>query len=233
MALAFDDIINEYENLVEAVAAELQAHPSRARAGIIRSIKGKFVEKLCRSLVQNAWDRLGGAEARLTFVHAPVRIPLHEAYLSRLENPELADYIKKHIHKYVYEQKMDVPVCVDETLVMAIESKAYAENAMMKRVLVDFALLKHVHPSLRCVLIQLESMLGGDYSEISSPLTLGSFPTHTLLSYFDVHLHIITLLAGERRVNREILDPRFHKPLDPNSLEQAVTVLRSLLKDYL
>ncbi len=73
---------------------------------------------------------------------------------------------------------------------------------MLKRILVDCALLKHIYPEVSFVLLQLESQLGGDYS-LSVSGKYGSPPTHTLLSYFDIDLNIITLLRGERKwINR-------------------------------
>lgn len=76
-----------------------------------------------------------------------------------------------------YGQKTDVHLYIDGKFVMAIECKAYTENAMMKRILVDFTLLKEVYPNLDCVLLQLESQLGGDYGHFDKK-PLGSFRTH-------------------------------------------------------
>ena len=50
-------------------------------------------------------------------------------------------------------------------------------------------------------LVQLESQLGGDYSELND-ITYGSPATHALLSHVDVELKIITLLKGERKVDK-------------------------------
>jgi hypothetical protein len=115
---------------------------------------------------------------------------------------------------------------------MAVECKAYTENAMMKRILVDFTLLKKAYPKLKFVLVQLESQLGGDYSSKLCKNPLGSFPTHTLLSHFDVDLTIITLLKGERDITRPIHKKEFFKPLTKENLESAIEVIRSLLKEF-
>jgi len=64
---------------------------------------------------------------------------------------------------------------------------------MLKRILVDFMLFRQVFQKLNCVLFQLESQLGGDYASIQSKVIYGSPSTHTLLSHFDIDLHIITL----------------------------------------
>lgn len=110
-----------------------------------------------------------------------------------------------------------------------MECKAYTENAMLKRILVDFTLLKSLYLTIKFILLQLESQLGGNYSELKSK-TLGSPSTHTLLSYFDIKLDIITLLKGERKVDQPIHKPEFFKPLTRKSLENAVTIISKILK---
>jgi len=67
---------------------------------------------------------------------------------------------------------------------------------MLKRTLVDCTLVKHIYPHVKFVLFQLESQLGGDYSNVFKKIHYGSPSTHTLLSYFDIELNIITLLKG-------------------------------------
>lgn len=110
-----------------------------------------------------------------------------------------------------------------------MECKAYTENAMLKRILVDFTLFKQVFRNLAFVLFQLESQLGGDYSTADF-VKYGSPSTHTLLSYFDIDLNIITLLEGERKVDKPIHKPEFYKPLRTESLLNALEVFKKLLK---
>ena len=100
--------------------------------------------------------------------------------------------------------------------------RSYTENAMLKRILVDFHLLKTKVPNLLCYLFQLESQLGGDYSsEIKNPK--GSYPTHTLMSYFPgLDLRVITLLPGERKVDQPINKAKHFKVLTIDRLEVAV-----------
>ena len=108
-----------------------------------------------------------------------------------------------------------------------------SENAMIKRIMVDFTFFKKAHKNASTVLLQLESQLGGDYSDLSKKITYGSFPTHTILSYFDVDLNIITLLEGERRVDKPIHKKSFYKELKINSVERVVKLFKELLKPYL
>lgn len=103
---------------------------------------------------------------------------------------------------------------------------------MLKRILVDFTLLKQVAPNLKCVLLQLESQLTGDYSQPLKPVIYGSPSTHTLLSYFDVDLNIITLLEGERKVDEPIHKRKYFKEMTEPALRKAVDMLKSLLAEF-
>ena len=123
-------------------------------------------------------------------------------------------------------------VSLDGDLKVGIECKAYTENAMLKRILVDFALFRTICPNLKCVLIQLESQLGGDYGDPSKETTYGSHSTHTLLSHFEVDLNILTLVEGERRVDRPIHAKEHYKPLRLAHLRKAVGVLKALLQEF-
>jgi hypothetical protein len=78
----------------------------------------------------------------------------------------------------------------------------------------------------------LESQLTGDYSESGKKLIYGSHSTHTLLSYFDIDLNIITLLEGERKVNEPIHNDLHYKSLKKKVLEKGINTLSSLLKSY-
>jgi hypothetical protein len=53
-----------------------------------------------------------------------------------------------------------------------------------------------------------------------------------LLSYFDIQLNIITLLEGERKVDRPIHKPEFYKPLKKENLKKAVAVFKALLEKH-
>lgn len=83
---------------------------------------------------------------------------------------------------------------------------------------------------LICGLLQLESQLGGGYSNPLADPQFGSPSTHTLLSYFpEVELHIITLLEGERKVDQPIHQAQHFKELNPAVLEHAINRFAGLL----
>jgi len=104
---------------------------------------------------------------------------------------------------------------------------------MLKRILVDFSLLKTVFPNISCYLFQLESQLGGDYCDLNE-VTFGSKPTHTLMSYFpEVKLQIFTFLKGERKIDRPIHKSEYFKPLEKSRIEKAVFMLSKDLERHL
>jgi hypothetical protein len=217
---------------IDEKAHAVDAEGERAYGGAVRSAKGILVESVAKNLVEIAWQELGGNPKRLSFLRESIRIPLKPDYLKRVRPQEVVDYIKAHIEQYFYGHKTDVHVGIDGQFVMGIECKAYTENAMLKRILVDFSLLKQVAPKLKCVLLQLESQLTGDYSQPLKPVIYGSASTHTLLSYFDVDLNIITLLEGERKVDEPIHKQEYFKEMSEPALRKAVNTLKELLAEY-
>jgi len=235
MAHKIEDIRNSYNMLVGSVNERAQSDDDdggRAYGGVVRAAKGILVEGMATNLVKVAWEELHGNPTRLSFVKEVVRIPLKPDYLKRVKPSYVADHIRANMERYFYGHKTDVHVSVDRKFILGIECKAYTENAMIKRILVDFTLLKHAFPNLTCVLLQLESQLTGDYSKPSNPIILGSASTHTLLSYFDVDLKIITLLDGERKVNEPIHKPKYFKEMTTPALRRAVDSLKELLAAF-
>ncbi len=227
------EVVAAYNLLVQHI--EDDAHDGlRAYGGIIRAGKGILVESMAKNIVEIAWHNIGGKAGRLSFDKKPVLVPIRKQYVNRVKDPKVQLYILKNIKNYVYKFKTDVHVNIDDKLVIGIECKAYTENAMMKRIAVDGMFLKQAHPKAQNVLFQLESQLGGDYSDIKKDIHYGSNPTHTILSYFDdVDLNIITLLEGERKVDRPIHKKQFYKQLKTISVKHAVKILEDLLNPSL
>jgi hypothetical protein len=224
-------IIDAYEYLVKGIDKKAIGEKERAYGGIIRAGKGKLVESITKNLIEIVWEMTGEPADRLSFAHKAFKFPIKKEYVDKIKQPNIRQYIRDNIDSYYYRFKPDVQVCIDNKFVIGIECKSYTENAMFKRILVDFTLLKTTYRDLNCVLLQLESQLGGDYSELNH-IAYGSPSTHTLLSYFDIYLHIITLLEGERKVDRPIHKSEFYKPLKRESLNRVIDVFKELLEEY-
>ena len=224
------ELIRLYNLIVGGVVETAADDEERAFGGVIRAAKGKLVEGMAPHIVRLAWAECGGAPERLSFGDVKTYpVPVQPAYVSGLP-PDIRDYINARLDRHFYRAHVDLHAFVDGKFSIGIECKTYAENAMLKRILVDFRLLKSQHPNLTCCLLQLESQLGGSYSSpLAAPQT-GSPSTHTLLSYFpEVTLHIITLLEGERKVDQPIHQSQHFKELNPAVLEHAIKQFAALL----
>lgn len=226
------EIIKYYNTHAKDIEKEATTNQEgRAYGGIVRARKGALVENIAKNLVQLAWGKLKQNPNRLEIIGKQIKIPIKQEYINKLKNEEVKNHIKQNIKDYYYPYKPDVLIKIDNKVVLEIECKAYTENAMFKRILVDATLLKTLYPKMQFILLQLESQLGGDFSELKD-ITYGSTSTHTLLSYFDIELHILTLLEGERKVDKPIHKPEFFKPLSRKSLERATDSIAEVLKEY-
>lgn len=228
--LSLDDLISRYEEVVKGIDATAKSDHDRAYGGVVRAGKGKLVEFMARHLVAHGWRRAGGDFERLSFDDfRSCQVHITDTYVNRLP-AEIREYVLRTRNQHFYKAQVDRHVFVDGNLVMGVECKAYAENAMLKRILVDYRLLKSLFPDLLCCLLQLESMLGGQYSRPHASPQLGSPRTHTLMSFFpEVDLHIVTLLEGERKVQRPIHKVEYFKPLLMPTLDGAVSQFAKLL----
>lgn len=228
-----DDLAIEANAQIRGIEQIAKKDIDRAYGGIIRAGKGALVEEMCKMLVKIAWDELGGNEKSLSFPSKKVPIPLKKDYLAKIKSTEIQKWIINNYKDFVFQAQVDVHVFIGNIFALGIECKAYTENAMLKRILVDFTLLKTVYPQMQCALLQLESQLTGDYSQINKDVIYGSHSTHTLLSYFDVDLNIMTLLEGERKVDKPIHKPEWFKTLKTAVLVKTVEKIKELLQPFI
>ena len=227
-----DGCIVGYESVVRNVSAEAEAQSGRAYGGVVRMTKGDMVESIARSLLRAAWLGLGENPERMRFnLHPKYDIPIRREYAESIADADLRREMLANLGEYKIRHGTDIHAYVDGEFVLSVECKAYAENAMMKRILFDAFLLGTRFPNLRFALVQMESQLGGDYGSAEPGAAFGSRQTHTLMSHMDsVDLHVITLLEGDRKVDRPIHKPEFYKPLKRERLEKAAMFLAGLLR---
>lgn len=220
----YDDLLKNLE--------ENANNSERAYGGYIRAFKGELVEYMAAELVKVAWvDVLGQSISRIKMnkQKMPVGISDKHNYLNRINDPIVKKYLTEHKDEQIYKFGTDVQVFVDNKLVLPIECKAYAENAMIKRILFDAELMKETAGCNTYYLLQLESQLGGDYSQLNN-VTFGSPATNALLSHIDVNIEIITLLKGERNIEKPIHKPEFFKELTLDQLRKAVNIFTDGLR---
>ncbi len=225
-------LIAAYDKLVKGIDSVAAENQNRAYGGIIRAGKGELVESIATHLVQIAWqDVLGQSASRIEINKKKMPIGIKDDYIERINDPKIRAYVEDNRKALVYKFGTDVQVFIDGQLVLPIECKAYSENAMLKRILFDAALMKEAVGTNTYYLVQLESQLGGDYSELNET-TYGSPATHALISHIDVDLKIITLLKGERKVDRPIHKAEFFKELRIEELRKTVALFATDLKKY-
>jgi len=225
-------IIKFYNKTVYGLEEKAKSNiEGRSYGGFIRSVKSTLVVDIAKKLVELAWENLGQDQNRIRLYSKIIKIPIKEEYVDELNDEEVKDNIKENIEDYYYGYKPDILVEIDNTPVLTIECKAYTENAMLKRVLMDATLVKTQYPEIKFVLFQLESQLGGNFSEFDDE-SYESHSAYTISSYFDVDLNIITLLKGERKVDEPIHKKEFFKPLTEESLQNAVDIISSLLEEF-
>ena len=227
---SIEDIVKRYDDILSGVENEAKNQKKRAYGGLLRSKKGNLVEHIAHSLVLIAWKELGGNDHDIEINSNKIKIPINKSYVNKIDNAEIRKQIQDNIEDYHYKLSVDKHVFIKNKLIMGIECKAYAENAMIKRILIDFDLLKLVHPDMTCFLFQLESQLGGDYSK-QQDVIYGSNSTHTIMSYFNSTLTIITLLEGERKVNLPIHN--FFKPLHSSQLNATKEMFKNVFNNHL
>ena len=227
------ELIRSYNLLVGGIEDEAIHDAERAYGGVIRAAKGKLVEAMTSHIIRLAWADCSGQPERLSFGNTKTyRVPVQQDYVDQLPD-EIRNYINERVEEHFYRAQVDQHIFVDGAFALGVECKSYAENAMLKRILVDFRLLKSLHPNLVCCLLQLESQLGGSYSDpLAAPQT-GSPSSHTLMSYFpEVELNILTLLEGERKIDRPIHQTNYFKALNPEVLEYAIGRFAQLLMPF-
>lgn len=225
-------LISAYNTLVKGIDIEASISNDRAYGGIIRAGKGELVESMVAHLIQIAWcDVLGQRASRLEINKKKMPIKVKDNYIDRIKEPAVREYVRANKNSLIYKFGTDVQVFIDNKLVIPIECKAYSENAMLKRILFDAVLMKEVAGTDVYYLVQLESQLGGDYSALND-ITYGSPATHALLSHVDVELKIITLLQGERKVDKPIHKKEYFKELRMSELQKALDVFTEALRPY-
>ena len=230
LAEQLQPIIDRYDHVVTVVDKDARDSENRAYGGFVRMAKGRLQEHITEQLVRVTWQHIGGDANSLEINSKKIAIPMRKSYLERIDDAVVAEHIRNNIKNFIYKLSVDKHIFINGEFVIGIECKSFAENAMIKRILIDFDLLKTIYPNLSCYLFQLESQLGGDYNKLTKPI-YGSNSTRTLQSYFACDLNIVTLLSGERNINSPI--HKYFKPLTLDALKSAVDILADDMKQFL
>lgn len=220
------DIVDDYKTRINELPLLVSGGKinGRKHGGILRSFTGKLTEDITENLVKAALiHRVGLHPSRVRIDKTKIRIPMCQNYFPLEASESFKKSLANQSNKMYFSASVDKHVWIDNELRCGIECKTYTENAMLKRILVDFQLLRSINPNMVPFLFQLENFLGGDYGSCQWPCN-GSESTHTLMSYFpEVPLRIVTLLEGDRSVQTPFYEQ--NKPLLIERLDRAASRL--------
>ncbi len=177
-------------------------------AGAVRYTKGKIVEDITKDIIRIAWSKISSDETRLIMDKKKVIIKTNDE---------------------TYKLSQDIHVYIDDIFRIGIECKSYTEVAMYKRIMVDATLLKKAVSTINAFFtVQLENFLGGDYGE--KVQAKGSDSVITLNRVFpDISMNVITLLDGNREINKPLHKPEYFKPLKDERLNYAIEQFRKAM----
>lgn len=233
-----EPVLRDYRSRVgniDAQATASVAAGTRAYGGQVRMSKGGMVEEIAERLALAAWTIVLGQPRSSIEVRNGAAdkhtVKVRDGYLDRAIRTDAERRLLAKPDARLYRISVDRHVYINRSFALAIECKAYAETAMLKRIMVDAQLL-HDYAGLDsfCVLM-LESQMGGDYSSnLVDPA--GSGAAHAIMSQFDVDMRIVVLLEGERKVDRPIHKAAYYKEPTPEALRAAAYTMADLLRRH-
>lgn len=202
------DIQLEYKRAILESQKLYADRRGKDTAGAVRYTKGKIVEDITKDIIKTAWSKISSNKIRLRMDKKKVIIKTNDE---------------------VYKLSQDIHVYIDGIFRISVECKSYTEVAMYKRILVDATLLKAAVPSINAFfVVQLENFLGGDYGvKIKAK---GSESVITLNRLWpQINMNIITLLDGDRDINKPLHKPEYFKPLREERLHYAIEQFRKAM----
>jgi len=223
---SLQNIIDDYNHRISKLPMLLKREKAKGRkqGGILRSFTGTLMEDMTENIVNSALiHRVGLHPNRIRIDKSKVKIPISSEYSPVEASETFKQKLATVRYKLYFKASVDKHIWIDNKLVCGIECKTYTENSMLKRILVDFQLLRKLNPQMVPFVFQLENFLGGDYGLCQQHCD-GSESTHTILSHFpDVPLRIVTLLNGDRSIHTPFYQQK--KPLLIENLDLAANRL--------
>ena len=206
--LTIKDIESEYKKAILESQKLYAGRRVKDTAGAVRYTKGKIVEEITKDIIKIAWSKISSDETRLRMDKKKVIIKTNDE---------------------VYKLSQDIHIYIDGIFRISVECKSYTEVAMYKRILIDAALLKRAVPTITSFfIVQLENFLGGDYGR--KVKTKGSESVITLDRLFpEMEMNVITLLDGNRDINRPLHKSEYFKPLRDERLNYAIEQFRKAM----
>ena len=210
-----NQIILSAENKVDLI----KKRTSRASGGIKRMAKGDLVEEIYSRIIKFC---LNEKKSKLKLINKMGNLPKNVNKVPILKVSQ--NYINLKNLKFTdkelatgYEDKFDGFIIDNQDIKFVLEYKAYSENTMLKRCLVDASIAQIFNKNINYCLCLLQSHLYQNQRLIG-------YNAHSLMDFFyqkfKVNVDILILVKEPRVVNEDIIKKKYQ--IDYELLEDAV-----------
>jgi len=210
-----NQIILSAENKVDLI----KKRTSRASGGIKRMAKGDLVEEIYSRIIKFCLDE---KKSKLKLINKMGNLPKNVNKVPILKVSQ--NYINLKNLKFTdkelatgYEDKFDGFIIDNQDIKFVLEYKAYSENTMLKRCLVDASIAQIFDKNINYCLCLLQSHLYQNQRLIG-------YNAHSLMDFFyqkfKVNVDILILVKEPRVVNEDIIKKKYQ--IDYELLEDAV-----------
>ena len=210
-----NQIILSAENKVDLI----KKRTSRASGGIKRMAKGDLVEEIYSRIIKFC---LNEKKSKLKLINKMGNLPKNVNKVPILKVSQ--NYINLKNLKFTdkelatgYEDKFDGFIIDNQDIKFVLEYKAYSENTMLKRCLVDASIAQIFDKNINYCLCLLQSHLYQNQRLIG-------YNAHSLMDFFyqkfKVNVDILILVKEPRVVNEDIIKKKYQ--IDYELLEDAV-----------
>ena len=192
---------------------------SRASGGIKRMAKGDLVEEIYSRIIKFC---LNEKKSNLKLINKMGNLPKNVKKVPILKvsqnyiNLKNLKFTKKELATG-YEDKFDGFILDNQDIKFVLEYKAYSENTMLKRCLVDASIAQTFDKNINYCLCLLQSHLYQNERLIG-------YNAHSLMDFFyqkfKVNVDILVLVKEPRVVNEDILKKKYQ--INYELLENAV-----------
>ena len=210
-----NQIILSAENKVDLI----KKRTSRASGGIKRMAKGDLVEEIYSRIIKFCLDE---KKSKLKLINKMGNLPKNVNKVPILKVSQ--NYINLKNLKFTdkelatgYEDKFDGFIIDNQDIKFVLEYKAYSENTMLKRCLVDASIAQIFDKNINYCLCLLQSHLYQNERLIG-------YNAHSLMDFFyqkfKVNVDILILVKEPRVINEDIIKKKYQ--IDYELLEDAV-----------
>tara|TARA_Y100000590_G_C15584830_1_gene963737 strand:- start:472 stop:1170 length:699 start_codon:yes stop_codon:yes gene_type:complete len=211
--------LNKIIQNAEAKVDTIKKKTSRASGGIKRMAKGDLVEEIYSRIIKFC---LNEKKSKLKLINKMGNLPKNVKKIPVLKvskdyaNLKNLKFTKKELTTG-YEDKFDGFILNNQDIKIVLEYKAYSENTMLKRCLVDASIAQIFDKNIKYCLCLLQSHLYQNER-------LVGYNAHSLMDFFyqkfKVNVDILILVKEPRVVNEDIIKKKYQ--IDYKLLENAV-----------